>query len=64
MLLNRLTAAVIFRKLAKKNRQPYFFYISEYEITRDLAPWKGTQSIIYLIVGSQCVKATTTTTNK
>ena len=30
--------------------------MSEYEITRSLAPWKGTQSTSYLVVGSQRVK--------
>ena len=43
---------LIFKKLAKK-RQIDFFYISEYEITRSLAPWKGVQSTSYLVVGSR-----------
>ena len=36
-MFNTLTATAIFRKLAK-NRQFDFFHISEYEITRSLAP--------------------------
>ena len=30
--------------------------MSEYEITRSLAPWKGTQCMSYLVVDSQRVK--------
>ena len=51
---NKLTAAAVFRKLAKK-QQVDFFYMSEYDITRSLASWKRTQSKSYLVVGSQCV---------
>ena len=54
--INSLTAAAIFRKLAKKKKTTrWFFYMSEYEITRSLTPWKGMQSTCYLIVGSQRV---------
>ena len=42
--VNTLIAAAIFRKLAKKKRRQIdFFYMSEYEITRSLACWKGIQ---------------------
>ena len=39
-----------------KEGQMIFFYISEYEITQSLAPWNRTQSMNYLVVGSQRVK--------
>ena len=52
MTLNMLTAAA----MAKKNFF-WFFHLGEYEIiTGSLAPYRGTQSMSYLVVVSQCVK--------
>ena len=48
-----MTAAVIFRKLAKKKRQVDFFSMSEYVITGSSGPWEGAQSTSYIVVGSQ-----------
>ena len=48
LLFNTLTAAAIFRKLAKR-LQVDFFYMSENEITRSFARWKRTQSTSYLV---------------
>ena len=50
VIFGKLTAAAIFGKLAIKRQ---FFYMSEHEITRSLAPRKGTQSTSYLVDGSQ-----------
>ena len=45
-----LTAAAIFRKLAKKKTTNRSFHMSGYEITRSLAAGKGMQSKSYLVV--------------
>ena len=48
--------SLLFHWKTIKKRQVVFFYMSEYEIRRSLAPWKRMESTSYLVVGSQRVK--------
>ena len=45
-----------FSENLSKNDKLIFLYMTEYEITRSLSPWKGTQSMSYLVLSSSSVK--------
>ena len=62
--LTRWLALQFSENLPKKNQTKRFFYMSEHEITRCLAPWLVMQSTSYLVVGSQCVEEFNTKSNR